>query len=548
PVAIDTTGTSFPTDIAVFNGTVPVPVTGSCGTTSTRFFTPTATGRYLLRVGTRTLDPVGLLHLNVYALGSVSGRVIDQDGNPLQDVEVMILKAEDEWFYDWAYSDADGRYSFSQLARGNYKLFFRSDTDEYISSWYLNSIDASGAQTITVTSGPVIADDQIMPRGGSISGTVRFADGREPSACVYARTPEGYYYYDAYPQGGRFTIGGLLTGSYKIEVSENCGGVPFGIFDGEWYENATSIEFATPIAVTLGQNTSGIDIVVDPASVPANDERADALPLSNLPVQIKQGLTQATTSPSDPLACGIVGRTTWYSYAPTEDEKIFLSTYGYSATIALHAVEGNGSLSLVGCASRDWWKPSRFQVEDDKTYLLEIGSTKSEVPSGIYASLFDSDGGGSLHFDPPNPCLVQCPYWAPDRTTPQKNEDACAPSPASNEGSWQDELIQVPSTINGKVPFALGFTMDPTVDHDVWFCRVEPDSQGRYFVEYSANSPTAVCDHGLPVGCTENLDVPVEAGKNYIIRVYNWSDPGPVDATYWYVASAPTPTPTPAAG
>ncbi|MEO6666931.1 MAG: carboxypeptidase-like regulatory domain-containing protein, partial [Nitrospiria bacterium] len=124
PIAIDTTGTSFPTDIAVFNGIAPVPVVVSCGTTSTRFFTPTATGRYLLRVGTRTLDPVGLLHLSVYALGSVSGRVIDQDGNPLQDKEVMIFDAEDEWSYDWAYSDSEGRYSFSQLARGNYKLFF----------------------------------------------------------------------------------------------------------------------------------------------------------------------------------------------------------------------------------------------------------------------------------------------------------------------------------------------------------------------------------------------------------------------------------------
>lgn len=543
---IDATQTSFPTTIAIFNRGVPIG--GSCSTTQLRTFRASTAGTYAVRIGTNELTVTTPLIFGLYTPGTISGRVVNDAGLPLSSIEVSLYKAGRNYYTGWSYTDDDGSYSISNLPRGSYELRFRDWNRLHIHSWYRDSWERSGARTVDVVHGPVTLLDQTLNLGGTITGSVTLSDGSvPPRGCLelYSLngTWAGYGYID---EDGSFEINGLRGGGYKLNVTE-CSWTPLGIFEAKWYQDAPDFASASIISVTLGQQVSGIDVVVAGSPVPSNDDISNAITIDALPVTLHQGLTRATTAASDPLSCGIVGRTAWYTFTTTEKELLFLNFSGSHAAVGVHAVAADGSLSNVGCGSKRWWESAQIQLEGGRTYMIEVGSTSSTEPSGASLSLFDSDGGGTLRFSPSEPCHVRCPYWNQERTNEQKYEDACAPTPASNEGSWDDHRIDVPATINGKVPYALGFTMDPKVDHDVWFCRVEPDANGKYLVTYSANPTTKPCDHGVPlVGCSETFQASVEPGKSYIIRVYNWSDPEPVDGSYWFLANkAKTATATP---
>ena len=538
-IFIDTAGSSFSTHIVVYREPL-VPSGTSCGFDGLRSLTAPEAGTFKIRIGTTDPDPQGPLHVAMYTPGSLSGRVVNESGGPIEAVFVSLQRQGDDYETDWYETRSDGTYSFSNLRRGTYTLRFYQWAGEYLPVWYPDGVDPEGAQPVEVADGIKELDDVVMLSAGYITGSVSLPDGSNPRACISLFTADGSWAGWAGPEvEDSFVIGGLRTGSYKLQVNESCVGIPYGVFDEEWYGDATSLETAASIEVTRGLETSGIDVMLDPTPPPTNDEVADAVVIEALPASIQVGLTKATSSVTDPTDCGIVSRSVWYSYVAPEDERVFVGHYGNGAALAIHKLQGDDTLSFVGCSTYSW-QSAEVLLEEGQTYMIQVGSTRLEGPAGIGAYLFDSEGGGTLHFNPPTPCLFACPYWNQQRTTAQKNEDACAPTPASNEGSWQDHRIDVPASINGRVPFSLGFAMDPEVDHDVWLCRVEPDEDGKYLVTYSANTPTQPCDNGLPVaGCAERFQASVQPGTSYIIRVYNWADTKPVDGTYWFLATKP---------
>lgn len=541
-VFINTEGSNFTTNVAIFQPG-PAPTGGSCGNTPERFYSAAVTGTHRIRIGTDATEGSQTLKLAIYEPGLVSGRVVDDLGAPIEGVEVMLEDVEDWFGWNFVYTDEDGIYSIPNLSRGIYRLSFWSH--EHLFRYYHNADAWADQDEVQVTGGPVVLADQVLLRQAAITGTLTLDDGSVANGCVTAYHQDGRLENWGYSEGGVFGLGYLPPGSYDLLVTDSCSSAPLGTLKDEWYQDASGPGTATPINVATGEIVSGIAITVSSADVPSNDSISNATDLGALPTEIKQGLSRATTDPADPLVCGITGKTVWYKYTASEDELMYVDSWQNRSVVAVHRVEADGQLSHVGCTRNFYFDSSTtFSLEQGTTYMLELGATGGAALAGISLSLFDSEGGGRFTFTPRNPCHVQCPYWNQQRTREQKNEDACAPDPDAPEGSWEDLRIDVPTTLGNKVPASLTFSMDPKNDHDVWFCRVEPED-GKYLVTYAANSATEVCDNMLPLGCEERFTAPVQPGKSYVIRVYNWSDVDPVEGQWWYrTVAQKTGTPT----
>lgn len=534
-VFINTEGSNFSTTITIFEPG-PLPTRGSCSTTSERFFSPTIAGTHRVRIGSNATGGSQILKLLIYEVSELTGKVVDDLGQPLAEARVYLDDADDWYYWESVLTAADGTYAIRNVRRGRFRLSYWANGHLY--RYYHNADRWVDAAIVEPMGGPIELLDQILPREAVITGTVAIEDGSSPQGCVSAYHQDGTGEASAYmDEDGVFVLDYLPAGTYDLVVSETCGEPPLGTFKSEWYQDASGPDTATPITVMAGDLLSGVEILTTPTDVPANDNFAGATDLGTLPASIAQGLSRATAEPSDPQVCGISGKTVWYKYTAIEDEELHIGSWQVRSGVALHKIAGGGELSLVGCTQRTYYDyTTTFNLERGATYMLQVGAVGGAATAGISMSLLDSEGHGAFTFTPKNPCHIQCPYWNQQRTREQKNEDACAPEPAAPEGSWEDYRLDVPETINGKIPYSMTFTMDPETDHDVWFCRVEPEDD-NYLVTYAANSPTQACDNRLPLGCTERFTASVTPGKSYVIRVYNWSDVGPVEGEWWYHAT-----------
>jgi hypothetical protein len=88
------------------------------------------------------------------------------------------------------------------------------------------------------------------------------------------------------------------------------------------------------------------------AGPPSNDDFGNRITLSSVPpVSIVRSTTGATTQLSEPLPCGAIGATIWYSFTPTRPMFVQVDTFGSNYDTALGVYTGSsiGGLSQVGC-------------------------------------------------------------------------------------------------------------------------------------------------------------------------------------------------------
>ena len=67
-----------------------------------------------------TFIALSLITLHLFAQGTISGRIIDQSGQPLEYVTVTLHRAKDSVLVKGALSDANGKYEFTALKNGSY--------------------------------------------------------------------------------------------------------------------------------------------------------------------------------------------------------------------------------------------------------------------------------------------------------------------------------------------------------------------------------------------------------------------------------------------
>lgn len=211
----------------------------------------------------------------VMALGSISGVVTDEAGNPLDGIAVSAY--ENSGYFErratGALTNESGRYQVNGLRTGSYVLRFADLSGPYLSRTYTGSTSNSrGTRNIPVAGNHIEGVDISLQLGGRIAGKVDL-NGHSVIGNISIYVDDHYYfdpskrvYID--PDTSEYQTNGLLPGSHTI-----CANVTI-VFEEvesdlrECYGSSTGRrEDATPLSVVSGEFTSDINFSLgNPAS------------------------------------------------------------------------------------------------------------------------------------------------------------------------------------------------------------------------------------------------------------------------------------------
>src|SRR6266542_1740346 len=113
---------------------------------------------------------------------------------------------------------------------------------------------------------------------------------------------------------------------------------------------------------------------------PANDDFDSAAVIGALPFTDSISTAEATTADDDPF-CNGNEHTVWYSFTPTQNERIQADTSGsdYDTTLSVYT-GSRGALSQVGCAS--FPAQVTLDVSANTTYFFMVASACCGGPGG----------------------------------------------------------------------------------------------------------------------------------------------------------------------
>jgi 5-hydroxyisourate hydrolase-like protein (transthyretin family) len=204
------------------------------------------------------------INFSLATLGTITGRVTrDSDGTGLSGVYIYIYDSNWRSVYvsGYAATDATGNYSISGLAPGSYYL--QTSAYGYINEYYNNVTSQSLATAVSVALGATTANINfglaagVGEAGGTITGRVtRDTDGAGISGTwvyLYDTTKPNWSMGVGTDASGNYRLTGLAAGSYYLKASGNS------IYADQYYNNAASLASATPVAVTAGATTAGIN-------------------------------------------------------------------------------------------------------------------------------------------------------------------------------------------------------------------------------------------------------------------------------------------------
>ena len=191
---------------------------------------------------------------------SISGTIHAPAGVRLEALHVNAVSAADPNVFS-AFVNSDGTYKLKGLPAGTYKLSFSGFDSGAFDEWYEDAQSEADATPVTVTPGQDRTGiNATLAKGASISGKVTLPEGVSPysvSVNLY-RTGETSQMSTAYLYGaaGTYTFRGLPAGGYKLQFRGYE--INSGVLQ-QWYSNAASLESATEVVLTAGQDVAGID-------------------------------------------------------------------------------------------------------------------------------------------------------------------------------------------------------------------------------------------------------------------------------------------------
>ena len=244
------------------------------GDWSGRFASEFYNGKPTLKTATAIGVRAGGITRNVNAsldlASKISGTVLAaSDDAPAAGVWVEAFRrVGNKW--EWASSaetSSDGGYVIEGLSAGTYRVSFFDPAGKLVSEYYDGKASLAKATYVTVAAGSETTGiDAKLDPAGFISGTVSAEPDGSPVEYAMAIA---YRYVDnrwepfsgaETRSDGTYTIGGLSSGTYRVEFFDWSGALA-----GEFYDDVSEIGSAAGVSVTQGSITSGIDATLSAA-------------------------------------------------------------------------------------------------------------------------------------------------------------------------------------------------------------------------------------------------------------------------------------------
>ncbi|HWB68205.1 MAG TPA: fibronectin type III domain-containing protein, partial [Mycobacteriales bacterium] len=256
---------------------------------------------------------------HVSGTGSITGKVTETGGNADTDSHlcVFVFDTTGATIEGSTCSFSSGNYTVTGLGTADYVVLASDLGGTFISEYYNGApggtTDFTAATTVHVTNGAASSGINVtLPAGGHITGTVT-EPGGSPSTdihlCVSAFDDAGDLGSDCALSGsgttGTYDIAGLPSGNYVVTFDDSGGN-----YQKQFWQNTSDITSATPVAVTAGATTTGINATLLANGSTGNVPGAPAAPTATA------GLGQATVSwsaPSDNGGSAITGYDVQYS-------------------------------------------------------------------------------------------------------------------------------------------------------------------------------------------------------------------------------------------
>jgi protocatechuate 3,4-dioxygenase beta subunit len=196
--------------------------------------------------------------------GGISGLATGAAGNPVSNIDVSVFDMSDTWINNTR-TGSNGAYAIFGLTPGQYKVRVNtsgSGTD-YASEYYDNVLSSTQATAVSVTAGEITPNiDFALATGGRITGRV-VMDGTPPAEAITGLWVTASAFSNNEWAGnsqtqadGTYTITGLATGSYRIQIDTRRPGI---MWVEEFYNNTPNYGAASAVAVVAGQTTPDID-------------------------------------------------------------------------------------------------------------------------------------------------------------------------------------------------------------------------------------------------------------------------------------------------
>lgn len=191
------------------------------------------------------------------ATGQISGTVTSAASKVALAGVKVCTRVPARFEHECARTDAQGEYTITRVHPGEYDVEFSTagfDGGNYASQYYQGASTSSVATKVTVTAGATDAgvDAELQP-GGKISGFVKSATPpylplEAVSVCASSTSGSEVSFCASTDAAGAYTIEGLASGSYEVSFSPPEGS------SSDYLGNK-----ATPVSVTEGQTTEGVD-------------------------------------------------------------------------------------------------------------------------------------------------------------------------------------------------------------------------------------------------------------------------------------------------
>lgn len=194
--------------------------------------------------------------------GSISGLVLDSNGTPVIGMDVSVEDFETDSFVKGGITDSSGLYKIAGVPVGRYRVHVEVFGTSFISEYYDNATDFESSLPVTVFSDQETANiDFVLDLGGSISGRVSGPSG-QPIFNIFVSaqdiSTDSFVAGEVTDINGNYKISGVPTGSYRVRTDAGEAG-----FVDEYFDDVTNFESAQPVNVAAGNDTPGIDFVLN---------------------------------------------------------------------------------------------------------------------------------------------------------------------------------------------------------------------------------------------------------------------------------------------